>query len=70
METSGEAPRSRHPHRADVQVLDDKMYLMENGTSVGQRYEQDIDRSAIAVVCQPTPLPKLGISCLRFRGYF
>ena len=35
-----------------------------------QRYEQEIDRSTIVVVCQPTPLPKLGRSCLRLRGYF
>ena len=30
-----------------------------------QRYEQEIDRSPIVVVCQPTPLPKLGRSCVR-----
>ena len=35
-----------------------------------QRYEQDIDRSTIVVVCQPTPLPKLGRSCVRLWGYF
>ena len=35
-----------------------------------QRYEQEIDRSTIVVVCQPPPLPKLGRSCVRLRGYF
>ena len=35
-----------------------------------QRYEQEIDRSTIVVVCQPTPLPKLGRSCVRLWGYF
>ena len=30
-----------------------------------KRYEQEIDRSSIVVICQPTPLPKLGRSCLR-----
>ena len=35
-----------------------------------QRYEQEIDRSTIVVVCQPTPLPKLGQSCVRLWGYF
>ena len=35
-----------------------------------QRYEQEIDCSTIVVVCQPTPLPKLGRSCVRLWGYF
>ena len=32
---------------------------------LNQRYEQEIDCSTIVVVCQPTPLPKLGQSCVR-----
>ena len=35
-----------------------------------QRYEQEIDRSTIVVVCQPTPLTKLGRSCVRLWGYY
>ena len=37
--------------------------------SCNQRFEQEIDRSTIVVVCQPTPLPKFGRSCVRLWGY-
>ena len=38
---------------------------IDHTSGLTQRYEQEIDHSTIVVVCQPTPLPKLGQSCVR-----
>ena len=53
---------ARHSQDLEILILRDTVV---REASVATRYEQEIERSTIVVVCQPTPLPKLGRSCVR-----